>query len=153
MKSILYPDFFRPPALPAVLLTPAQHLKLELKLVNSQPLRYHSPAVSVELLHSPRWELLPACPDFPSLCWEHKSSLSPWCCCTADLAGAWQWHRSLFGEARRIWIPAQDAFGTDGQRTNRFPATWNCWKETIAGGKEKNQNQGHVLSLPIAAPA
>lgn len=38
MKSILYPDFFRPPALPAVLLTPAHHLKLELKLVNSQPL-------------------------------------------------------------------------------------------------------------------
>ena len=105
------------------------------------------------LLHELRRKLLSSRLSFPSLYFEHKLLLRSQHCCAVDLAKAWLWHKSLLEEPKSIWIPAREGFGTDGQRTNRFHATWSHWKETIAGGKENNQAQRHVLSLPISALA
>lgn len=155
-KSISYPDFFRPPALTRsftdTCTAPEAGVRagsLTALFPHSNRSRYHS-----------TWSLPRSCCTDPGGSCSQPAPISLLCAgntnpCSAPgaAAKAWQWHRSLFGEPRRVWIPAQDGFGTDGQRTNRFPATWNRWKETIAGGKENNQNQGHVLSLPISAPA
>lgn len=139
---------------------PAQHLKLELKLGNSQP-SHHSPRSGS---HKP-WGVLWSCSPAPAgSC--SQPALIPLLCagninpCSSPGAAALPTLLSLgraidlsLEDQGGFWIPAQGGFGTDGQGTNRFPATWNGWKETIAGGKEKNQNQGQVLALPIAAPA
>lgn len=105
----------------------------------------------MELLHKPQKKMPSEHLSFPLLYWEYQLCSDSGVATLPALPRLGKRHKPLFEEPKRIWIPTQDAFGTDGQKTNRFHATWNHRKETIAGGKENDQNQGHILVFPVSA--
>lgn len=139
---------------PGVLLIPTQDLNLVLKPVYIQP-SSHGKSQS---RHDDTCGLPQHChPNAGGSC---RLPASVFLLCSDPAAAALS---TLLGLSRglKLCLKNQREFGsqlrsgsgTEGQRTNRFRATWNRWKETIAAGKENNQDQWHVLSLPISVLA
>lgn len=138
---------------PGLRLIPMQDLNLLLKLVYIQPSLCKN-----QSRHHDTWGLLRHCPpDSGGSCRQPASVFllcsGPSVAALSTLPGLSSCTKLCLKNQREFGSQLGNGFGTEGQRTNRFHATWNRWKETIAAGKENNQDQWHVLSLPISALA